>query len=52
MKLSDWAEKQGISYLTAWRWFKNGKLPVKSFKVPSGTILVNRDSEEQNVVFE
>lgn len=40
MKLSDWATKQGISYLTAWRWFKNGKLPVKAFKTPSGTILV------------
>lgn len=24
MKLSDWAKQQGISYKTAWRWFKNG----------------------------
>ncbi len=28
MKLSDWARTQGISYLTTWRWFKTGKLPV------------------------
>jgi predicted site-specific integrase-resolvase len=25
VKLSNWARKQGISYLTAWRWFKAGK---------------------------
>ena len=22
MKLSDWARQQGISYITAWRWFQ------------------------------
>ncbi len=40
MKLSDWARKQGISYLTAWRWFKAGKLPVPARQLPTGTILV------------
>lgn len=40
MKLSDWAEKQGISYTTAWRWFKFGKLPAKAIKTPSGSIIV------------
>jgi predicted site-specific integrase-resolvase len=30
MKLVDWAEKQGIAYMTAWRWFKQGKMPVKT----------------------
>ena len=40
MKLSDWAKSQGISYQTAWRWFKAGKLPVKTVQTPSGTILV------------
>jgi putative resolvase len=43
MKLSDWAKEQGISYLTAWRWFKEGKLPVPATKTPSGSILVNVD---------
>jgi len=40
MKLSDWAKQQGIAYITAWRWFKRGKLPVKAYKTPSGSILV------------
>ena len=40
MKLSVWAKKQGISYLTAWRWFKTGKLPVRAIKTATGMILV------------
>lgn len=45
MKLSDWAKKQGISYLTAYRWFKDGKLPVQAYQSDSGTIIVQDDSE-------
>jgi len=40
VKLSDWAKSQGISYQTAWEWFKHNKLPVKATQTPSGTILV------------
>jgi len=40
MKLSDWARKQGIAYLTAYRWFKDNKLPVKAYQTESGTIIV------------
>ncbi len=40
MKLSEWARRQGISYLTAWRWFRAGKLPVPARQMPTGTILV------------
>jgi putative resolvase len=40
MRLVDWAEKQGIAYMTAWRWFKQGKMPVKTIQTPSGMILV------------
>jgi len=40
MKLSDWAKQQGIAYITAWRWFKQGKLPVSAYKTPTGMILV------------
>ncbi len=40
LKLSEWARKQGISYLTAWRWFRAGKLPVPARQMPTGTILV------------
>jgi putative resolvase len=44
VKLSEWARKHGISYLTAWRWFRTGKLPVPARQLPSGTILVEEPS--------
>ena len=40
MKLSEWAERQGIHYMTAWRWWKTGKLPVPAHQTPSGSIIV------------
>src|SRR6266542_2959053 len=40
MKLSEWAESQGIHYMTAWRWWKSGKLPVPAYQTPSGSIIV------------
>jgi putative resolvase len=40
MRLKDWAEEQGIHYQTAWKWFRDGKLPVPALQTPSGTILV------------
>jgi hypothetical protein len=40
MKLKEWAEKTGVKYLTAYRWFKDGKMPVKSYQTESGTIIV------------
>lgn len=43
MKLSTWAKKQGISYRTAWRWFKEGKLPVVAEQMKSGTILIKEE---------
>ncbi len=39
MKLSTWAKKSGISYKTAWRLWKDGKLDA--FTLPTGTIIVN-----------
>ena len=41
MKLSAWARLQGISYRTAWRWFKAGILPVPAKQLPNGTILLS-----------
>lgn len=41
MKLSEWAEQEGIHYQTAWRWFGDGQLPVPATQTPSGTILVD-----------
>jgi putative resolvase len=41
MKLSDWARANGISYKTAWLWWRTGRLPVPARQLPSGTILVD-----------
>lgn len=38
MKLADYARNEGISYKTAWRWFKSGKIPCR--QMDTGTILV------------
>lgn len=43
MKLSVWAKQQGVSYKTAWRWWKDGKLPVLAEQMPTGTVII-RDS--------
>ena len=41
MKLSVWAKEQGISYKTAWRWWKAGTMPVPVEQLASGTIIVH-----------
>ncbi|MDD5375684.1 IS607 family transposase [Acidithiobacillus sp.] len=41
MRLSAWAKTQGVSYRTAWEWFKNGTLPVPARQLTTGTILVD-----------
>jgi putative resolvase len=48
MKLSTWAKEKGISYQTAFRMFKKGKLPVRAEQMPTGTILVFEDSLPDN----
>jgi predicted site-specific integrase-resolvase len=40
MKLSEWAKQKGISYRTAWRMWKTGKLPVPAEQLPTGTVVV------------
>lgn len=51
MKLKDWADKQGISYLTAWRWFKAGDARLAdAYQSDSGTIIVP-DSNETSEPF-
>jgi len=44
MKLSKWAKQQGICYATAWRWFHAGTMPVKAYQHPTGTIMVEDNS--------
>lgn len=55
MKLSNWAKKQGISYRTAYNWFKTGRIP-NAVQYDTGTILVNEFDEniskyERNVIY-
>lgn len=54
MKLSNWAKQQGISYKTAYNWFRSGKMPCRTEQLPTGTILVypntNDKSTNTNVV--
>ncbi len=38
MKLSQYAKQQGISYKTAWRWFKAGQLDA--YQTQTGTVIV------------
>src|SRR5260221_11245806 len=38
MKLKEYARQQGVSYRTAWRWWKAGKLP--GHQMDTGTILI------------
>ncbi len=42
IKLSQWAKKQGVTYKTAWKWVKSGKMPenIKVHTMPTGTILI------------
>jgi putative resolvase len=41
MNLTEWARAQGISPHTAYRWFREGILPVPAERVGTRTILVN-----------
>lgn len=45
IKLSKYAKDNGISYLTAYRYFTNGDL--KGIQMPSGTILIDIDNSSK-----
>ncbi|MBC6475647.1 MAG: hypothetical protein GDA48_24935 [Hormoscilla sp. GM102CHS1] len=47
MKLADYAREVGVSYRTAWRWWKSGAL--NGYQLPSGTIIINVDAESSAV---
>jgi putative resolvase len=49
MKLSEWAKKQGISYKTAHRWYKEGKLPCEADQMPTGTIIVKENIKTNDI---
>jgi putative resolvase len=46
MKLSQYAKKTGISYKTAWRWYKAGTLDA--YQTPTGTVVV-RDPQMERI---
>lgn len=41
MKLSDYANQVGVTYKTAYRWFKAGKL--RGYQMDTGTIIITED---------
>lgn len=45
MKLSAWAKLEGIHYKTAWRWWKDGQLPVPAYQTPTGAVFVRVDAK-------
>ena len=38
MKLSQYAQRAGVTYKTAWRWWKHGQLDA--YQTPTGTVIV------------
>ncbi|MGW7460241.1 IS607 family transposase [Streptomyces sp. NPDC054797] len=44
MNLTEWAKTQGVHPQTAYRWFREGMLPVPAQRVGPRTILVNIDA--------
>lgn len=48
MKLSEWAKTKGINYQTAFRMFKNNKIPYRTEQLPTGTILVFEDQKQED----
>jgi predicted site-specific integrase-resolvase len=41
MKLSDYARKGGVTYKTAYRWYKAGR--IKGYQIDTGTIIIEED---------
>src|SRR5215467_6668942 len=42
MKLSQYAKRAGVTYKTAWRWWKQGQLDA--YQTPTGTVIVGEPS--------
>jgi predicted site-specific integrase-resolvase len=45
MKLSAWAKLEGIHYKTAWRWWRDGLLPVPAYQTPTGAVFVRLEAQ-------
>lgn len=47
MKLSDYAKKVGVTYRTAWNWFKTGTING-AYQLPTGTVIVPDNIDNAN----
>ncbi len=47
MKLSEYAKKVGVSYVTAWRWYKAGG--IAGYQIDTGTIIITEGQENDKV---
>jgi putative resolvase len=51
VKLAEWARRNGVHPQTAYRWFREGIMPVPARRLPSGTIMVEvADAAQQGHV--
>lgn len=55
MRLSEYAKKIGVCYMTAYRWYKEGKIP-DAYTTPTGKVYVkdkpiSQDAPEKTVVY-
>jgi predicted site-specific integrase-resolvase len=48
VKLSEYAKQAGVSYRTAWRWWKSGALD--GYQLPTGTIIITSDKPKKSDV--
>lgn len=46
VRLREWAAREGVHYQTAWRWWRDGTLPVPARQTETGTILVDVPRED------
>ncbi|MGH3551648.1 MAG: hypothetical protein ACRDT5_03430 [Mycobacterium sp.] len=44
VNLTEWARLQGVHPQTAYRWFREGSLPVPAVRVNQRTVLVHPDA--------
>lgn len=46
MKLSDYAKKVGVTYKTAWQWYRAGK--IRGYQMDTGTIIITDNNGADN----
>jgi putative resolvase len=54
VKLAEWARSNGVHPQTAYRWFREGKMPVPARRLESGTIWVETsrpETSERTVIY-